>query len=316
MSYTKPKRIKNMNTRNLIIFCILILLSACKQDKASTSNTDEISSFQKAIEKLKTEPGKESAKNFITEVRKELASNEDKTKQLDLLLKGLNVAEEYKMGPTAIGFLMPLVKDFPSNPQYEDHFAKLASALHDIGKTIPGGILVKAYEAKFPNGKYLDKLRAKQKEKIDDMDAYINQMAENVFVDPDKFGINKVSAQKYVDACEAHAIGFPDNKMTPEYLYRAAEMARTLKTYPKALSIFDWIEEKYPDFEKTPTTVFLKGFMLENELNNKEAAKEVYNRFITTYPESDLVDDVNFLLENIDKSDEEIMKMIDEKSKK
>jgi len=307
--------ISNMNSRNLIAFCLLLIFASCKQDSATTPK-NEISSFQMAMDKLNMEPGKASAHNFIVEVRKELASSDDKNKDMDLLMKGLNVAEEYKMGSNAIGFLMPLVKDFPGNPQHEDHFAKLASALLDIGKDIPGGILAKAYENKFPTGKYLEKLTAKQTEDIGDLDLYIKKMAENVFVDPDKFGINKSAAQKYVDACEAFAIGFPNNEMSPEYLYRAAEMARTLKTYPKALSIFDWIEEKYPNFDKTATTVFLKGFMLENELNNKEEARKIYNQFLTNYPNNDLADDVEFLLENIDKTDEEIMKMIDEKAAK
>lgn len=309
----------NMNSRNLIAFCLLIFLSACKQDTTSTdtaSASNEISSFQKAIEMLKSEPGKASAENYIIQARKELATVTDDAKEMDLLVKGLKVSEEYKMGPTAIGFLMPLVKDFPNNPLYEEHFAKLASALHDIGKNIPGGILVNAYETNFPTGKYLDMLKSKQKEEIKDLDAYIAKLADNVFIDPDKFGINKISAQKYVDACEAHAIGLPNNEMSPEYLYRAAEMARTLRTYPKALSIFDWIEEKYPNYEKAASSVFLKGFMLENELNNKEAAREVYNEFLTKYPKNELADDVKFLLDNIDKTPEEIMKMIDEKSKK
>lgn len=305
-----------MNVRNLIALCLIVILASCKQDATTTPKVEEISAFQMALEKLKTEPGKASAVNFITEVRKELTNDVDEAKEMDLLLKGLEVAEEYKMGPTAIGFLMPLVRDFPTNPQHEEHFAKLASALIDIGKTIPGDILVKAYETKFPSGKYLSNLKAKQTEDIEDLEAYIQKMASAVFENPDKFGINKVAGQKYVDACEAYAIGFSDNEAAPEFLYRAAEIARSLKTYPKALSIFDWIQEKYPDYENTPTTMFLKGFMLDNEFNNKEAAREVYTDFLTKYPNNDLVDDVKFLLDNIDKTDEEIMKMIDEKSSK
>ena len=103
---------------------------------------------------------KASAQNFILELRKELSKENDEETKLDLLIKGLNVAEEYKMGPTAIGFLMPLVKEYSSIPQYEDNFAKLASALNDIGKTIPGGILVEAYEDRFPTGKYLENLKS------------------------------------------------------------------------------------------------------------------------------------------------------------
>lgn len=315
MHRAQNKIVTTMNSRNLIAFCLILILCSCKQD-TSTSKPEGPTSFQMAMDKLNTEPGKASAQNFVTEIRKELAASEDDEKKMDLLIKGLNVAEEYKMGPTAIGFLMPLVKDYPSIPQHEEYHAKLASALHDIGKYIPSGLLIKAYENKYPTGQYLNTLKSKMKEDISDVDAYIQTMAENVFVDPDKFGINRLSAQKYVDACEAFAIGYPNNEKAPEYLYRAAEMARTLKTYPKALSIFDWIESKYPNYEKTPTTVFLKGFMLENELKNKEAAREVYNNFLTKYPNSDLVDDVKFLLDNIDKTDEEIMKMIDEKASK
>lgn len=297
----------------ILIFGIA-LLSSCKTDTAPT--LPQTNDYQLAVDKLAAEPGKASAQNFIKEVRKSLSTTTDRAKTKDLLMKGLNVAEEYKMGSTAIGFLMPLVKDYENSPKREEYVAKLSSALQDVGKTIPGDVLATSYLKNYPKGKYTELLLGKQKQKIDDIDAYIEKMAETIFIDPDKFGINKLSAQKYVDACEAYALGFPSSEMAPEYLYRAAEMARTLKTFPKALSIYDWIESKYPKYAKAPTTMFLKGFMLENELNDKEAARTVYNDFLAKYPGNDLEDDVKFLLTNIDKSDEEIMKMIDKGSKK
>lgn len=269
-------------------------------------------SYYDAEEKLDKQPGKASAQLFSNELRKLIPTITNRAEQETLLVKGLSVSERYKMGPNAIGFLMPLVKDFPENTNSEEYLAKLASVLQDVGKSIPGDILAQAYEKKYPKGKFTNTLKAKVKEDIGEIEPYLMAMAEKVFENPDKFGINKLNAQKYVDACEAFAFGYPNAEKAPVFLFRAAEMARTLKTFPKALNLYDWISSKYPNYEKSATTLFLKGFMLENELNNKEEAKKVYREFLSKYPGHDLEDDIKFLLENIDKSNEEIIKIIDQ----
>jgi len=300
--------------KNILFFLLAaVLLFSCKQDASKASSTGFSAEYTSALDKLNTSPSKEAANVYIKELRSELANVSDKSKEKDLLVKGLAVSEKHQMGVTAIGFLMPLLKDYPASPKKEEYMAKLASALSDIGKKIPGDVLIDSYMNQYPNGQYNELLKSKQNDKFENVDTFILRLAEQIFVNPDKFGINRLNAQKYVDACEAYALGNSDSAMAPEYLYKAAEMARTLKTYPKALSIYDWIEEKYPNYEKAATTMFLKGFMLENELNDKESARKVYQDFVTKFPKSDLQDDVQFLLDNIDKSDEEIMKLIEKK---
>ncbi len=297
----------------LVIFAVFFLFS-CKSDTNNPTKTSANNLYQTALDNLTTDPSKEAAIKYIDALKSEIASTEDALKKRTLYMKGLSVAEEYKLGATAIGFLMPLLKENPNNQYTEDYIAKLASALQDIGKSIPGDVLIYTYKDRFPSGKYLNVLKEKKKEKILDIEKHLDGLAEKIFEKPDKFGINKLNAQNYVDACEAFALGNPISDLAPSYLYRAAEMARTLKTFPKALNIYDWIEDKYPNYEKTATTLFLKGFMYENELKDKKKAKEVYNNFLNKYPENKLVADVKFLLENIDKTDEEIMKMIDQKN--
>lgn len=298
-----------------ILFLLLsvVLMFSCKQDGAKPETSGLSAEYTTALDKLNSEPSKQAANDYIKEVRKAVATSTNSENTKDLLMKGLAVAEKHQLGATAIGFLMPLLKDYPTSPQKEEYMAKLASALSDVGKKIPGDVLIDSYLNQYPNGQYKDLLASKQNEKIENVDTFLVRLAEQIFVNPDKFGINRLSAQKYVDACEAYALGNSDSGMAPEYLYRAAEMARTLKTYPKALSIYDWIEDRYPNYEKAATTMFLKGFMLENELNDKESARKVYQEFVTKFPKSDLQDDVKFLLDNIDKSDEEIMKLIEKK---
>ncbi|MEE9439383.1 MAG: hypothetical protein V3V14_10315 [Saprospiraceae bacterium] len=302
----------------ILALSFLFLLSSCKQettsvDTAQVNNTTN-NSYQIALSAITSDPNKTTIQKFMAETRKALSMTTDKAEIEKYLSKGLEVAETNKMGSSAIGFLMALLKEYPKT-NTATNIAKLASALQDVGQTIPGDILIESYLSKYPNGEFAETLQKKQKNKIADFDKYIKGLAEKVFVDPDKHGINKIATQQYVDACEAYVMGNPTSEKAPEYLYRASEMARTLKTYPKALSIYDWIESKYPNYAKTPTVVFLKGFMLENEMNNKEMARVVYQDFLKKYSSSPLVDDVKFLLDNIDKSDEEIMKIIESNKK-
>jgi len=295
----------------LILLIAGLTFSSCKQDKetATTDTTAPAKSTELTPETIE-------AQKVIAGIRSQIRETEDPEKRKSLLVSGLTKAEQHKLGSSASGFLLPLVKDYPNDPLAEQYLAKLSSALQDVGKSIPGDVLANAYVAKYPKGQYLTSILKKRKKEIRDMPAYLQGLAETIFVDPDKFGINKANTQTYVDACEAYALGFPEREDVPTFLYRAAEMARTLKTFPKAITIYEWISSKYPDYEKTPTTIFLKGFILENDIKDKAAAKKVYEEFLSKYPKSDLVDDVEFLLKNIDKSDEEIMQQIDANAKK
>ena len=134
-------------------------------------------------------------------------------------------------------------------------------------------------------------------------------------MEADNTGINKDAAMQYVDACEAYALAYPDNKNTADNLFKAAEVAKSIRTFPKSLSLYDWIIEKYPNYEKAPTALFLKGFIIENNIKDDKKAGEIYRQFLSQYPKHDLADDVEFLIENIGKSDQEILEMIEAKRK-
>jgi len=292
----------------LILCCIL---GSCKTDTSPANH--ELDDMAKAKATLEANPNMASAEAYLIEIRKKIAAGANNRKEL--LEEGLAIAEHHKMGPAAITYLMPLAKEYHTDPAYPDWIAKLASALYDLKKEAAGEVLAQAYFNKYPSGQFVKSLQAKVGMEIPPVEKQLTALAEGVFVEPDKYGINRANAQKYVDACEAFALGYPDSDEAPSYLYKGAEMARTLRTFNKALSIYEWISEKYPDYEKTPTTVFLKGFMLENEMNDKERAREVYSTFLVTYPNHELADDIQFLLDNIDKSDQQIMEMIEKKKK-
>ncbi len=298
----------------IVLFIVLIMVS-CKNEPTTASHSKG-NSYDDAVLALKTNPGKESLDNFFRETAKVLEESKSEMDTKAYLLRGLKVAEENKLPHYAIGYLVQLLRTFPDDQKREEYLAKLASAIKDVGKEEVGNILISAYIHDYPKGIYRKKLEEKNYTPIEDIHKIIEDHGKKVFDNPDKMGINRKNAQAYIDVCEAYVLGNPGAKDAPVYLYKASEIARTLKTYHKALSLYDWIMDKYPDFDKAATVLFLKGFMLENELKDKEKAKVIYRDFLQKYPDHGFADDVKFLLDNIDKSDEELRAIIEKNKDK
>jgi len=98
------------------------------------------------------------------------------------------------------------------------------------------------------------------------------------------------------------------------YTWKSGETARGLKDYATAEQILSGIYDNHPDSEFASKALFLHAFMLDEDQNNINRARTLYTRFIESYPESDFVDDAEFLVSNLGKSDEEILKTLTEKA--
>ena len=134
--------------------------------------------------------------------------------------------------------------------------------------------------------------------------------------DPSSFRPNAIVANDFVSACELYASISPQDANAPTYLFRAAETARSTQNFSKALSLYDVIYQKYPEYEKAPQALFLKGFTLDNDLKQHEQAKEIYESFLEKHPDNEFADDTKFLISNIGKSDDEIIKSFESEETK
>lgn len=114
-------------------------------------------------------------------------------------------------------------------------------------------------------------------------------------------------ANDFIGLCEIHALMLPDHAKTPEFLHKGGETARSLRSFPKALELYEWIYTKYPEHEKAAQALFLTGFTYDNDLKEYDKARKIYEDFLAKYPNDDFADDTKFLLENLGKSDEEII---------
>lgn len=208
-------------------------------------------------------------------------------------------------------YLVKLLKDFPG-AKSKERIKSLISSFDAKGASEVGKEIKLLYSHKYADDSYKKDIEGMET----NFDTYIKVIGESIFADLEKTGkLNVKAAKDYVNSCEAYVLVNPDAKDAPEYLFKAAEVAHTIKSISKTFDLYDWLIEKYPNYEKSSTALFLKGYILDNELKKYEEAEKLYDEFLMKYPTSDLVDDVKTLKEFMGKSDEEILKAIEKNQK-
>jgi len=294
-------------TKFLKSFAILILFVGCKGDNPlAVLNQDLINTY-------KQDPTPITGNELIKDILDKTKSEDDKSKQNSLIEYGYQIAKDQNITSRHAAFLFPLLKDAVGSPDYADKLYELAGLMKKMKKESAANTLYMSLLDNHKDYGEIGKIQQMLPDTLPAVDKYIFSLGEKLFVNVDNTGINRNAAMEYVDACEAFALGYPNSPETAENLFKSAEVAKSIRTFGKSLSLYDWILDKYPNYEKAPTAMFLKAFIIENNIKDDAKAKEIYLKFIASYPNHDLADDVEFLLENIGKSDEEILKMIEEK---
>jgi tetratricopeptide (TPR) repeat protein len=293
-------------------FLSLVLFGQCKSDNTSTAGETAAVSLSSLESTLESDPSPANATKVVNEINKLIASTDATSEKNSLIAKGLKISKTHNLGSKAAGFLTMGMRNNMAGLDKKESILELAGIMATNRKIKTANVLNHAFVDLYPQ----DSRSATISENIaavagGDVHAYLLKIAESIFEDPDNYGINRKNSSEYVNACEAYALSYNDER-APEYLFKAAEIARSLRTFPKTLSLFDWIINSYPDYEKTATALFLKGFIIENELQNEDLARKTYQSFLTKYPDHDLADDVQFLVDNLGKTNEEILKLIEQ----
>lgn len=149
---------------------------------------------------------------------------------------------------------------------------------------------------------------------VDKMQANIDAAEKALYESGDNFVFDPNKANTLIDAYNDYIVGNPQGQNAAEYLFKTAEIQRSLKEYPKAVQTFQRILNDYPDYAKRPHSLFLMGFTYENDMRNLNEAKKIYNDFMSKYPSHELAQSVKFSLENLGKSPEDIIKMFEKQN--
>lgn len=122
---------------------------------------------------------------------------------------------------------------------------------------------------------------------------------------------NTMDRYKAADLMEAYAVygeRFPNYEHAADRMFKAGELAMGLGHKVQAIKYFEKVYNEYRDYEKRPYALFMKAFVLENQARQYDQAKEVYEQFITEFPNHDMADDAEYSIKNIGKSPEELIR--------
>jgi len=109
--------------------------------------------------------------------------------------------------------------------------------------------------------------------------------------------IDYSAANELITASELYALLLPYAELSPDLLLSAAEITRGLGVYRRSLDLLDWVATRYPDHPKAAQALFLRAFMLDEQLQDTVAAQEAYRTFLRKHPEHEFADDARLLLD-------------------
>ncbi len=90
----------------------------------------------------------------------------------------------------------------------------------------------------------------------------------------------------------------PDESMDPDSLFQSAQ--NLMESNPQsAVEYFNLFIQRFPDHENAHQAQFLMGFTLSEYMGNYERAAGAFQQLIDNYPESDFVDDAEWMIENM-----------------
>lgn len=118
-------------------------------------------------------------------------------------------------------------------------------------------------------------------------------------------------ALEIVKLYEEYADKNSADTMSAKYLFKAADVSAHSHNVHHAVELYKRLIKEYPDYKNVPQAWFYIGFLYQNELLEIDSAKMAYNTLLTHYPKFEQAETARWLLENINKSDEEIVRQFE-----
>ena len=154
---------------------------------------------------------------------------------------------------------------------------------------------------------------SEEKSKNNDTDLYSSiKKLETELFGSTQGKIDRNKAIELIDLYSEYANSNPEDTLSPEFLYKASDISMNMRRPVQTIELFNQLLTKYPEYEKTPTVLFLKAFVYEDQMNDYDRARKYYELFLEKYPDNEFADDAEISLKNLGKTPEELIKEFEE----
>lgn len=113
---------------------------------------------------------------------------------------------------------------------------------------------------------------------------------------------------------------FPQDTMTPEFLFRASDIAQGIGDYQQAADLLEKIIDQYPGYNKYADACFTAALVYDDHLEKvnfgADRAIQLYNYVIEKYPNTYYAESAKTLKEFVGKPDSVYDNYIEEQMKK
>jgi TolA-binding protein len=118
---------------------------------------------------------------------------------------------------------------------------------------------------------------------------------------------NPEQIEKVKNAYIDFANQYPNDEMSPEYLFKAGQRCNVTAEHEKAIQLFQQVIDQYPKHHMAEEALFLQAYIYENSMQDYAKAKSTYTSFLELYPNSELVEDATYSIQNLGKTPEQIL---------
>ncbi len=299
-----------MNMRILSLLLLFALAVGCQKS---------ISPEEKAVDAaqlaFKEDPSENKAKEVIQAMSSYVNTfgYKDST-SANYVLKAARISSKQLKPLDARQWYRTYLIHYPDRPGKADLMAEYITVSEKLNQQALNDVLYNSFAANFSSDPRAETYKTKVVNKDISADSLVRYIGLNMFNDS-TFRLDQASARLYVELCQDLVMANPGLNNPEKYIYHAAETAGTLRDVHKAIDLYDWIIEQYPTSKWAATSLFLKGFTLDRDLQQFDEAKIYYEAFLEQYPNSEFAESAQFLLDNLGQSEEELIKMLNKNAK-
>lgn len=129
--------------------------------------------------------------------------------------------------------------------------------------------------------------------------------------------VNMLDAENAIKAFYDFSTNCKTDTLAPVFLIKAGQVAQSIRKFTQAQSFFTKCIDEFPKFKSRAAAMFLLAQLYDDPaiLNNESEARTLYHQIIREYPQSSYANDAKACIQNLGKTDEELVKEFLKKNK-